>query len=298
MKNQSSIDRFKRSLRSVLIGLVCNIILACTKIIAGILGNSYALIADGVESTTDIFSSAIVLGGLKIGSMPADEHHPYGHGRAESLAAMIASVALLVVGVGIATESIREIGHPHHAPAAFTLVVLVVVVFIKEFLSRFIFSIGKDVNSFALEVDAWHHRLDAMTSFAAFIGISIALLGGKGYECSDDWAALAASVIIFFNGCILLKKAVAEIMDRAPSSQTEAIVRKTASEVPGVVAIEKCRLRKSGLQLFVDIHVEVDGKLCVMEAHDISHHVKDTLIAAPLGIVDVLVHIEPAPHNY
>lgn len=287
-------DRFSRSMRGVLVGLVCNVILAAVKTVAGILGNSYALIADGIESIMDIFSSVIVLGGIKIGSLPADENHPFGHGRAEPLAAMTVSVALLIVALGIAVESIREIFHPHHAPAAFTLIILVGVVFIKETLFRFIFSVGQDVNSLSVKTDAWHHRSDALTSVAAFIGISIALIGGKGYECADDWAALAASFIIAINGITLLKKAVAEIMDHAPDPQTEEMVRSIASQVSGVVAIEKCRVRKSGLHLFVDIHVEVNAHMQVIEAHGIAHRVKDALMLTPLGIADVLVHIEPA----
>ncbi len=287
-------DRFSRSIRGVLIGLVCNVVLAAVKTIVGIIGHSYALIADGIESIMDIFSSAIVLGGIKIGSIPADENHPYGHGRAESLAAMIVSLALLMVAAGIAVESVREIFNPHHMPAAFTLVVLVIVVFIKETLFRFLFSVGRDVDSLSVKTDAWHHRSDALTSIAAFIGISMALIGGKGYECADDWAALAASTILAFNGSILLKKAVAEIMDHAPNPRTEEAVRAIASQVSGVVTIEKCRVRKSGLQLFVDIHVEVNANMQVIEAHGIAHRVKDALMLSSFGVADVLVHIEPA----
>jgi cation diffusion facilitator family transporter len=289
-------DRFSRSFKSVSIGLVCNIFLAAVKIIAGILGESYALIADGIESLMDIFSSVIVLGGIKIGSMPADENHPYGHGKAEPLAAMIVSFALLIASIGIAIESIREILNPHHVPAAFTLIILIIVVLTKETLFRFIFSVGKDVNSVVVKTDAWHHRSDALTSLAAFIGISIALIGGKNYAAADDWAALVASAIIAFNGINLFKKAVAEVMDQAPDPQTEAAVRVIAAKVPKVVRIEKCRVRKSGVQLLVDIHVEVDGHMTVFESHEISHHVKDALMASSLNIADVIVHMEPATH--
>ena len=293
LKKFTVVDRFKRSLHSVSTGLACNILLAAIKTIAGILGNSYALIADGIESIMDIISSGIVLGGIKIGALPADKNHPYGHGKAESLAAMIVSLILLTVGFEIAIESIKGLSKPHHAPAAFTLIVLVVVVLIKETLFRFIFSVGKDVDSISVKTDAWHHRSDALTSLAAFIGISIALIGGKGYENSDNWAALVASGIIAYNGLNLFRHAVAEIMDESPGLKTEQEVRTIASKVVGVAGIEKCRVRKSGQQLFVDIHVMVDSNMPVRKAHDIGHHVKDELIAAPLGIVDVLVHIEP-----
>ncbi len=289
----NSKDHFSKSLHGVSIGLVCNVVLAIVKTVTGIVGNSYALIADGIESIMDIISSVIVWGGIKIGSLPADKNHPYGHGKAESLAAMFVSLVLLGVGVEIAIESIKGLKNPHHAPAAFTLIVLIIVVIIKEFLFRFLFSVAEDVRSISVKTDAWHHRSDALTSVAAFIGISITLVGGKGYESADNWAAIVASCIIVFNGIILFKHAVAEIMDHSPGEQIEASVRRIASQVSGVFAIEKCRVRKSGQQLFVDIHVLVDGNMPVRQAHDIGHKVKDALIASPLSIADVLVHIEP-----
>jgi len=287
-------DRFDRGANSVLAGLSCNVFLAAIKIITGFLGNSYALMADGIESTLDIFSSMVVLGGIKISAMPADENHPYGHGKAESLAAMAVSLIILMAGLGVAVKSSFEIMRPHHAPALFTLIVLVIAIIIKEILFRFLFSIGKSVNSLSLKAEAWHQRSDALTSVAALIGISIAIIGGKGYESADDWAALAASGIIIFNGSQMLRAAIKEIMDHAPDPETEETIRSIAGRVPGVSAIEKCRMRKSGLNLFVDLHVEVNGDMPVRDAHLIGHQVKDVLMATNLGIADVLVHIEPA----
>lgn len=289
-------NQFDRGVSSVLIGLTSNVFLAVIKIVTGILGNSYALVADGIESTLDIFSSAVVLGGIKISSMPADDNHPYGHGKAESIAAMTTSLVLLMAGFGIAVKSILEIMQPHHTPALFTLIVLVGVIIVKEILFKLIFSVGKSVNSLSLKTEAWHHRSDALTSVAAFIGISIAIVGGKGYESADDWAALAASGIIIFNGIKMLNHSVKEIMDYAPNPETEDSIRSIAGRVVGVAAIEKCRVRKSGIFLFVDIHVEVNGDMQVHKAHAIGHDVKDALMKSNLGIADVLVHIEPAQH--
>ncbi len=293
-QNPAPQNRFDRGVSTVLVGLSSNVMLAAIKIITGIIGNSYALLADGIESTLDIFSSAVVLGGIKISSMPADENHPYGHGKAESLAAMSVSLILLMAGIGIAVKSVLEIMQPHHTPAFFTLIVLVGVIIIKEIMFRFLFSVGKSVNSLSLTTEAWHHRSDALTSTAAFIGISIAIIGGKGYQRADDWAALAASGIIIFNGINMLKGAVREIMDHAPDPETEETIRSIAGRIEGVAAIEKCRVRKSGLNLFVDIHVEVDPYMQVHKAHAIAHEVKNALITSSLGIADVLVHIEPA----
>ncbi len=295
--NPKTQSRFDRGVSTVLVGLSSNVILAAIKIITGIIGNSYALLADGIESTLDIFSSMVVLGGIKISSLPADENHPYGHGKAESLAAMSVSLILLMAGIGIAVKSVLEIMQPHHTPAFFTLIVLVAVIVFKEILFRFLYYVGKSVNSLSLTAEAWHHRSDALTSAAAFIGISIAIVGGKGYESADDWAALAASGIIIFNGMNMIKHAVQEIMDYAPNPETEESIRSIAGRVAGVAAIEKCRVRKSGLNLFVDIHVEVNGDMQVYKAHDIGHEVKNALMASSLGIADVLVHIEPARHS-
>ncbi len=298
LKNSLPQSRYDRGVRTVLVGLTSNVFLAVIKILAGIFGNSYALVADGIESTLDIFSSIVVLGGIHISSLPADENHPYGHGKAETLAAMSTSLILVMAGIGIAIKSVLDLMQPRHAPAFFTLIVLIGVIIIKELLFRFLYSVGKSVNSLSIKTEAWHHRSDALTSIAAFIGISIAIIGGKGYESADDWAALAASGIIMFNGINMLRFAIKEIMDYAPNLECEEAIRKIARHVEGVSAIEKCRIRKSGLNLFVDIHVEVDGHMEVYKAHLIGHNVKDALITSNLGIADVLVHIEPVKDSY
>ena len=280
-------------IRSTLVGVVTNALLAAVKAIAGILGNSYALVADAIESTSDVASSLVVLGGIRIAAIPADEDHPYGHGKAESIAAVLVSIALCTAAVGIAIQSFREIVTPHHSPAPFTLAVLVLVVLTKETLFRFVIKAGTSTGSTAVTTDAWHHRSDAITSAAAFVGISVALIGGKGYESADDFAALFASAIIMYNGLRLLRKAVQEIMDAAPPADVETAVRATAAAVPGVIGLDKCFVRKMGLEFFVDLHVVVDGELSVRKGHSIAHGVKDAVRRARPEIRDVLVHIEP-----
>lgn len=292
---QAEIDPARSSLRTTLLGVLVNTILAMVKYLAGVLGNSYALIADAMESTLDIFSSLMVWGGLRIASTPPDEGHPYGHGKAESLTTMVISLALLGAAVGLAIQSLREILDPHQKPPApFTLGVLVGVVITKELLFRFVSGVGKAVGSSAVKADAWHHRSDAITSLAAFIGISIAILGGKGYESADDWAALAACGIIAFNGIRLLRPALGEVMDVAASADVHEAIRRAASEVGGVVEVEKCRVRKYGFTYVVDIHVMVDGDMSVRRGHEIAHEVKRALCTSTLKVSDALVHIEPA----
>ena len=283
-----------RGLRSTFIGILANTLLAATKGIAGILGNSYALIADAVESTTDIASSFIVWGGLKISALPPDDDHPYGHGKAEPLAAVVVSLTLIAAAIGIAIQSIREIVTPHHAPAPFTLAVLFLVVVTKETLFRFVFKVGQSVNSTAVKSDAWHHRSDAITSAAAFIGISIALIGGVGYESADDWAALFASAIIVFNAHRILRPAINEVMDAAPPVEVDDSIRQIAQRVEGVIALEKCFIRKMGFSYYVDLHVTVDGELSVRRGHDIARQVKQAIRTSNPNVAEVLIHIEPS----
>jgi cation diffusion facilitator family transporter len=287
-------DGFQRGVRLSILSICVNCLLAATKIVAGVVGTSYALIADGVESSTDVFSSIVVWRGLRISAQPADEKHPFGHGKAESIAGLFVAIALLCAVVLIAVQSIREIVTPHYAPAPFTLIVLLGVVMIKGVMFRAVRQAGRTLNSLALRGDAWHHWSDALTSSAAFIGIAIALIGGPGYESADDWAALAACLIIAFNGFRLLHPVLDEMMDASVPEPVEKEIRKVAGGVDGVRLIEKCRIRKSGLGLLMDIHVMVDGGLTVQRGHEIAHQVTDRLLASELPIHDVVVHVEPA----
>lgn len=284
----------QRGMRTMLLGVLVNAVLAAVKVGAGIFGNSYALIADGIESTLDIFGSLLVWGGLHYSSAPPDSEHPYGHGKAEPLAAMVVSVTLVAAACVLAAHSIREILTPHHAPAPFTLAVLVAVVVVKETLYRTVFKVGEDIGSTAVKGDAWHHRSDAITSAAAFAGIGIALLMGPGYESADDWATLPACVVIAWNGYRIFRPAFAEVMDAASHPELERRIRALALEVSGVQGLDKCLVRKSGLFHFVDLHVLVDGGITVQAGHAIGHEVKARLQAAGLQVADVLVHLEPA----
>jgi cation diffusion facilitator family transporter len=282
-----------RGVRSTLVGIALNLILALVKGAAGYLGNSYALIADAIESLSDVFSSMVVYVGLRIAMKPPDENHPYGHGKAEPMAAMAVSIALFAAALLITVESIREIITPHHAPAPFTLWVLAGVVAAKEILFRYVFKVGEEVESMAVKTDAWHHRSDAITSALAFVGISIALIGGRGFEPADDWAALGAAGIIIFNAYRLLRPAIYELSDAAPAAEIEAQVRRVAATVPGVTSLDRCYVRKMGFDYYVDLHVKVDGDLSVREGHRIAHEVQDAVRHAYPRIAKVLVHIEP-----
>lgn len=280
--------------RVALLGLVINLLLAIVKIAAGVIGNAYVLIADGIESAMDIAGSVVIWGGLKVAARPPDATHPYGHGKAEPIAAIVVSLGVLAAASGLAVQSVREIFLPHHAPKPFTLAVLVVVIIVKEFLYRYVVRVGRHVESTAVQTDAWHHRTDAMTSVAAFIGISLALLGGEKWGSADKWAALFACGLIAANGYRLLKPALQELMDTAPSEEIVDGVRAAARAVPGVIIVEKSFVRKMGLSYYVDLHVGVDGGISVREGHHIAHAVKRAIQESDPRIADVLVHIEPA----
>ena len=274
--------------------IVCSTVLAIIKITAGWLGHSYALIADGIESTVDILGGFVVWSGLRIAARPADADHPYGHGKAETLAAMVVSLLVIGAGVLIAVKAVDEIATPHRSPDAWTLGVLAAVILIKEWLYRWLRGVGERLDSRALIAEAWHHRGDALTSLAAFIGISISVIGGEGYAPADDWAALLACVVILANGFRLFRRALDDLMDRTVDGELVAEIRAIAGGDPDVVQIEKCRVRKAGLGLLLDIHVQVPGDLSVREGHAIGHRVQDRLMGSELPIEDVVVHLEPA----
>jgi cation diffusion facilitator family transporter len=279
--------------RATVVGLSTNVVLAITKLLAGIFGNSYALIADAIESMADTVSSIIVWRGVVIADKPADPEHPYGHGKAEAIATAAVSVMLLGAAMLIFVQSVKEILTPHHAPKPYTLFVLLGVVLIKEGLFRFVGRVGEEIQSGAVSADAWHHRSDAITSAAAALGISIALIGGDDYRSADDWAAIFAAFIIAFNGFRLLRPALDELMDAAPREDIAGVARAVALQVTGVKGVEKCLARKMGYGFLLDMHVEVDGGLSVAVAHELAHAVKDAIRTKLPRVLDVTIHIEP-----
>ena len=270
-----------------------NAALAILKWLVGIFGNSYALIADAIESTADIFSSVLVLLGLKIANKPADENHPYGHGRIEPLITFLVVAFLVTSATIIAYESIINISTPHEGPKAYTLIFLGAIIIWKEISYRFVMKKSKETNSSSLKADAWHHRSDAVTSVAAFIGISIAIYMGKGYESADDWAALFASGFILYNSYQIFRPALGEIMDEHVYDDLIEDIRKVSITVNGVHGTEKCFIRKAGMKYHVDLHAIVDGTITVREGHVIAHQLKDTLREEIPQLGHVLIHIEP-----
>src|SRR5689334_7128471 len=248
--------------------MLVNAVLVLVKLIAGIVGHANALVADAVESSADIFSSIIVWMGLSIAAKPADEDHPYGHGKAEPLAAAVVSLMLLCAAVGISIMSIREIITPHHLPSAWTLFVAAGVILTKEAMYRRVSRVGKEVGSTAVVADAWHHRADAISSLAAFVGISIALW--RGWPAADDWAALVAALVVAVNGVRTLRPAISGLMDEAPDRAVSERAMNAALTVRGVRHVENLNVRSSGLGFHVDLHVQADPSMSLEDAHEIA----------------------------
>lgn len=282
-----------RGLRAAITGLLVNLVLVVVKLVSGVVGSSYVLVADAIESSTDVFGSLIVWWGLRITTRPADDDYPYGYGRAETLAAAVVSLMLLGSALSIAAAAVREIVTPHHAPAPFTLAVLVAVVAVKAVWSRRVSRVGHETRSMALRADAWHHRSDALTSAAAFLGIGVALWGGDGWEQADDWAALVAAAIIAVNGVLLLRPAVGDLMDRTPEGLPLGAITVAAEGVEGVLASEKLRVRRLGAEYYLDLHVQADPAMPLHAAHVLSGKVKGAIRAAVPGVAGVLIHMEP-----
>lgn len=282
-----------RGMKSAALGIVVNLGLALAKGSAGLLGQSFALVADALESMADVLSGLVVYVGLKIAVKPPDADHPYGHGKAEPIAAVTVGLALIGAAFYIIYEGIREIIAPHGAPAPYTLVVLAGVLIIKELLFRHVVSVGESIGSTAVKSDAWHHRSDALTSAFAFVGISVALLGGPRWEAADGWAAICAALVILYNAGRQMRPAVRELGDIAPEPSMEAQVRAIAGRVSGIIGLDKCIVRKMGFTFYIDLHIVVDGELTVREGHSLSHKVEDEILRALPQVAEVLVHVEP-----
>jgi cation diffusion facilitator family transporter len=281
------------AIKATYFSIIGNTSLALIKGLAGFFGNSYALLADAIESTTDIFASFLVLFGIKYSNRPADENHPYGHGRAEPLITFLVVGFLITSATIIAYESILNIGTPHDLPKSWTLIVLALIILWKEFSFQKVMKKSIITNSSSLKADAWHHRSDAITSVAAFIGISIALVLGKGYESADDWAALLASFFILYNSYMIFRPALGEIMDEHRYDDLVENIRQESLKVDGIIGTEKCFIRKAGMKYHVDLHAIVDATITVKEGHDLAHKLKDTLRSKILELGHVLIHIEP-----
>ncbi|MFA6251043.1 MAG: cation diffusion facilitator family transporter [Candidatus Paceibacterota bacterium] len=283
----------KTATKTIYFSILSSAVLATIKWLAGVFGHSYALIADAIESTTDIVSSVLVLFGIKYANKPPDKGHPYGHGRIEPLVTFLVVGFLITSAIVISINAIENINTPHQSPKAYTLFILAGIIAWKEISYRLVIKKSKETKSTSLKADAWHHRSDAITSVAAFIGISIALILGPGFEQADDWAALFAAVFILYNSYLIFRPAFGEIMDEYTHEDFTKKIREISKKTEGVLDTEKCFVRKTGMKFYVDLHITVDAKISVKEGHDISHKLKSRLENEIPELSNVLIHIEP-----
>lgn len=291
--NDTPSQSVREGIRSAQLGVLINAFLAVIKLIAGLVGNAFALVADAIESTADIVSSAVVWSGLRVASREPDESYPFGYGKAEPLAAAVVSLMIVGAAIAIAIEAVAGIRVPHDSPAAWTLIVIVAVVIVKWWLARRVGAVGESIDSTAVRADAGHHLGDAITSVAAFVGIAIAVIGGPGWQSADDWAALVASGVIFWNGARILRPAIHDLMDRTPGAEVVESIRQAANAVPGVLATEKLAVRRAGMSYRVTIHVQADPGLDLATAHVLGGMVKGAIRQAVPRVREVLVHMEP-----
>lgn len=279
--------------RIAAIGLAVSVLLAAVKLVTGVVGHSFALVADAVESLVDVAGSAMVWSAMRYGDKPADAEHPFGHGKAEALAGLAVAVLVMGAAVWIAVEAVRQIMTPHTSPAWFTLVVLVGVVIVKEGLARMADRAARAAGgSSAGTADAWHHRSDAITSALAFVGIAVALVGGEGWARADDAAALLASGVILFNGLRIARGPWDELLDRH-CPEVAADASRIALDDPDVRAIERCEARRSGRGFRVVMHAEIDGAMSVEASHRVTGRVKAAIRTERPEVDAVLIHVEP-----
>lgn len=280
-----------------MLGLGVNLVLGIVKLIGGILGASFALISDAVNSLGDVFMSLVVLFALRVAQRPPDAEHPYGHTRAEAIAGSNVALLVIVSALLVGWEALERADAVHQVPPVWTLWIAGANVLIKEVLYRYSMRIGRQMRSSVVAASAWDHRSDAFCSLAVLVGLLVVRWGGPQWVGADKAAALVVVAAIIWSGVGLFRRAASELMDVQADDELVQKVRAAAEAVPQVMAVEKLWVRKSGIEYFADIHIEVEQSLSVAEGHRIGHRVKDQLLEAFPPLRDVLVHLEPYPHD-
>jgi cation diffusion facilitator family transporter len=283
----------KKAFNTIILSILSSLVLATLKAYAGVFGHSDALIADAIESGTDFLASFLVLFGIYYSHKPADDDHPYGHGKAEPLVTFGIVGFLVISATLIAYNGIQNLSKEQPQPEAFTAFVLIGIILWKELSYRYVLGKGKKMNSLSLQADAWHHRSDAISSLIALIGITVGLLFGPGFSKADDWAAIISAFFILYNAYSIFRPALGEILDEHSHHHIVDSIRRLEIDIDGVRRIEKCLVRKTGMVYLVDLHLEVDGELTVTQGHKIAHDFKDHVKKEIPEISDVLIHVEP-----
>ncbi len=294
--NQAAKTLYHKASRAAWLGFAVNLCLGLIKLIGGLVSNSFALISDAVNSLGDTLTSIVVLFALYYAQRPADEEHPYGHTRAEAVAASNIALIIVISALYVGWGAIRRLTDVHEIPPVWTLWIAGANVLIKEGLYRYKLMVGRRIRSGAIIANAWDHRSDALCSLAVLIGLGVVRWGGPDFIWADEVAALVVVAAILWSGARLFQSSTSELLDPQADSEFVEQIRAIAQSVAGVSAVEKLWVRKTGLEYLADIHIQVDANLSVEEGHLIGHRVKDRLLKKFASLRDVLVHLEPFPH--
>ncbi len=281
--------------RVAALGMAVSAVLAIVKIAAGIAGHSTAVVADGLESTGDVFASGFVFLGLTLAAIPADENHPYGHGRVETLTGLLIGLFLTAGGALISYISLQSLGRPHAPVAPFVVYPLLASLVAKAALAVYKFRNGRQLKSDALRADAWNDAMDSVSAAAALIAVGLALADPLHFMEADRYGGFIVGLIVVTTGARVAYDTAMQLMDTMPGDDLMNEVRAVARSEPGVRGIEKCFARKTGLRYHVDLHLEVDPEMTVRRSHEIAHLVRERILARLDWVADVLVHVEPAP---
>ncbi|MCW5962546.1 MAG: cation transporter [Bryobacterales bacterium] len=294
LRIQSNEADWQLGRRVAIASVAVSAVLALANIAVGYVANSTSVLAAGLEFAGDVVASLLVLFGMMVAARPADSNHPYGHGRAEILTALAVGTILFLAGIGISFRSLQKIDEIHPAPPLWALWPLVGAIVARAGMAALKFRVGKRIQSSALAADAWNDLVDIISAFAALTALGLSLADSDRFRAADHYGGFAVGFFVIITGLRVLRESSLELMDTMPDGEQIAQIRAHAVGVPGVVAIEKCYARKTGLQYHVDLHVEVDPHITVQASHEIASEVRAHLRAKLPWVADVLVHIEPA----
>jgi cation diffusion facilitator family transporter len=281
--------------RIAIAGMAVSAALAVAKILVGLAGHSTAAVADGVESSTDLLTSSLLLAGLTLGAKPADENHPYGHGRLEILSGLLIGLGLAVIGALISYSAIERLGRPHLVVQSYVVWPLVASLVAKPALALSKFRYGRKIQSAALVADAWHDATDSTSAATALIAVGLAVYNPSRFVSADCYGGLAVGLLVVTAGARVAYQTAMQLADTMPDDRLMDKIRQAAAQVDGVRGVEKCYARKTGLRYHVDLHLEVDPDMTVRQSHEIAHQARLHILKSLDWVADVLVHVEPAP---
>jgi cation diffusion facilitator family transporter len=281
--------------RVAVAGMLASGTLAAIKIVAGLAGNSTAVVADGLESASDVIASGFVALGLTIAAKPADSNHPYGHGRVEILTGLLIGLVLAATGSVICFNSLLHMGHPRAPMAQYVIWPLIGSGLVKSALAGTKFHYGRRLKSAALTADAWNDLMDVVSAATALVAVIFSLSDPQRFLNADRWGGFLVGLIVIATGVRVVRDTAMQLMDTMPDEDMVRQIRAEALAVPGVFGVEKCFARKTGMQYHVDLHLEVNPEMTVRQSHALAHDVQMHIRERLDWVAGVLVHVEPAP---